>query len=150
MKRPLRTFASLVGAAVIIFGGLLVTTSPASADPPPPCYGASCNGKDPHALGCDGWVAYTIASFPVNYGSSTVLLRYSTWCHANWTTVSTPGSNLGVFAWVENAYGDRYNTGAVNGGNSWTAMVNGVPLARSCAVDNAGYSFANPGCTGWN
>ena len=149
-KSPLRMFVSVVGTAVIVLGGLLATASPAAADPPPPCYGASCNGKDPHALGCDGWVAYTIASFPVNYGTSTILLRYSTWCHANWTTVSTPGINLGVFAWVENAYGDRYNVGAVEHGNSWTAMVNGIPLARSCAADNAGYSLANPGCTGWN
>jgi hypothetical protein len=148
MKLSLRTFASLLGTAVIAFGGLLVTASPAAADPQPPCYEWGCNGKDPHTLGCDQ-SAYTITSFPINYGSASVLLRYSTRCHANWTTISTPGYNIGANAWIENTYGDWYSVGAVSYGNAWTAMVNGYPLARSCAVDNVSYTWANPGCTAW-
>jgi len=61
-KSPLRMFVSVVGTAVIALGGLLATASPAAAGIPSPCYGASCNGQDPHALGCDSMGAYTIAS----------------------------------------------------------------------------------------
>jgi hypothetical protein len=134
--------------AALLTGGLWASSA-AHADPTPPCYGASCNGKDPHALGCDGSFARTLASFPVSGGTATLSLRYSDWCHANWALVSTPGNNFGVDFWVENSYKDNESAGAVSGTSAWTDMVNGIPTARACAVDNFKYPPTHPGCTGW-
>lgn len=143
--RVLLTTGALLG---LIMGGM---PTAAHADPTPPCYGSSCNGKDPHALGCDGSFARTIASIPVGApGSATLNLRYSDWCHANWAMVATPGPNSGVNYWVENANGDKQYGGAADYTNTWTNMVNGVPLARACAVDNYKYPPTKPGCTSWN
>jgi len=112
-----------------------VVAPAARADPPPPCYGSGCNGKDPQATGCSGSFAYTVASFTVDYGYIRVMLRYSDWCHANWTTVSIQQyapADGGEF-WVENTYGNKQYYGFDVGQYStfWTNMVNGIPKARS-------------------
>jgi uncharacterized membrane protein len=141
--------ASLLAAAA----GVAVPAV-AHADPPPPCYGSSCNGKDPQATGCAGSFAYTVASFTIDYGKVSVLLRYSDWCHANWTTISIQQyapADAGEF-WVQNKNGDAqyYGFDVLSGYSTyWTNMVNGIPLARSCVQDNV--SYPNPGghCTGW-
>ena len=130
-----------------------VVAPAARADPPPPCYGSGCNGKDPQATGCSGSFAYTVASFTVDYGYIRVMLRYSDWCHANWTTVSIQQyapADGGEF-WVENTYGNKQYYGFDVGQYStfWTNMVNGIPKARSCEFDNVTYNGTNPGCTGW-
>ena len=143
-------FVSLLAAGVSF-----VVPTAAHADPPPPCYGSSCNGKDPQATGCAGSFAYTVASFNIDSGAVTVALRYSDWCHSNWTTVYVHNilpADGGEF-WVQNTSGDAqyYGFDTLNGtGSYWTNMVNGIPLARSCVHDDNSYpDSSHPGCTGW-
>jgi hypothetical protein len=145
----------IVGALTLATAGVVAGPGAARADPPPPCYGASCNGKDPQALGCAGSFAYTVASFNMDYGGVTIALRYSDWCHANWTTAYVhPNAYAdGAEFWVQNKNGDAqyYGFDTLDGpGGYWTNMVNGLPLARSCVQDDVSYPDPNyPGCTGW-
>jgi Protein of unknown function (DUF2690) len=147
----------LVTAAALALAaaGSAAVAPAAHADPTPPCYGASCNGKDPESLGCAGSNAFTVSSFNIDYGVVTISLRYSDWCHANWT-VATVHNELpadGAEFWVQNQNGDSayYGVNTLSDyGNYWTDMVNGVPLARACVVDDVSFpSFQHPGCTGW-
>jgi len=124
----------------------------AQATPIPPCSGAGCNGLDPQTTGCGG-SAYTVASFNFDNGAVTALLRYSTWCHANWTTLSIHNylpADSGEF-WVQNQNNNAqyYSFDTLSGATStWTNMVNGIPLARSCVQDNV--SYPNGHCTLWH
>lgn len=142
--------AARTGCALLFGAAVLIAPVAAHADPPPPCYGSSCNGKDPRALGCDGvGNSEYLGSVPVNGGQQTLYLRYSYWCHSNWALLVTPNINLGANFWVVNTYGDRYDAVGVDYQNSWTAMVNGVPEAQACVVDNRQYPPSSPGCTAW-
>jgi hypothetical protein len=150
--RMIRTtaLASLLAAIA-----MMAVPGTAHADPPPPCYGSSCNGKDPQALGCAGSFAYTVASFNIDRGAVTIALRYSDWCHSNWATAYVHNvlpADGGEF-WVQNKNGDAqyYGFDTLNGtGSYWTSMVNGLPLARSCVNDDISYPDSrHPGCTGW-
>jgi hypothetical protein len=156
-----RKAARMLRAAVFVslLAGMASLALPAvaHADPPPPCYGSSCNGKDPQATGCAGsFFTSTVASFNIDSGAVTVTLRYSDWCHANWATVYVHDilpAEGGEF-WVQNTNGDAqyYGYDTLSGtGGYWTNMVNGVPLARSCVNDDLSYPDPNhPGCTGWH
>jgi hypothetical protein len=104
------------------------------------CYAASCNGQDPHQMGCDQ-DATTIDQIDTSEG--TVLLRWSNTCQANWTTVNNV-SIFGINFWVENKAGSKqsYGWGFAGPASGWSNMVNGHNiLARACD-DN--------GCTGWH
>lgn len=53
------------------------------------CYGSSCHGQDPNAMGCSGWTVMRL----LDEGSSGAVwteLRYSNGssCYSNWTKVS--------------------------------------------------------------
>jgi Protein of unknown function (DUF2690) len=100
-------------------------------------------------MGCAGSNAYSVASFNIDHNDVTVTLRYSDWCHANWTTLSVHPHAVADSGWfsVQNKNGDEQDGdfGTFGGATTiWTYMVNGVPAAESC-VDTG----AESGCTGW-
>jgi hypothetical protein len=76
----------------------------------------------------------------------TVYLRWSAYCEANWAQISDPGQDSEDDApdWYVQTYDG--NKGFPLGGQ-YTSMVNGVELARACAIP---YAETTPGCTGWN
>jgi uncharacterized membrane protein len=163
MRIHIQALVTTAAVALATAGSAIVAPA-AHADPTPPCYGASCNGKDPENIGCAGSNAFTVSSFniggnmlPVDGGGAviTISLRYSDWCHANWTVATVHGNYPGDAAefWVQNRNGDSayYGVNTLSDyGNYWTNMVNGVPLARACVVDEVSFpSFQHPGCTGW-
>ncbi len=104
------------------------------------CYAATCNGQDPHAMGCD---QDEVTLDQIDTAEGTVILRWSNACQANWTTVHNV-SIFGINFWVENAAGSKQSYGWGFGGaaSGWSNMVNGHNiLARACDDD---------GCTGWH
>ena len=65
----------------------------------PPCYGSTCNGKDPATTGCSNTAngpVYILQSATIWDGATAVggvELRYSQWCNARWSrTYSYIGS----------------------------------------------------------
>lgn len=135
--------ASILAAAMAV-SALVMVPGAAHADPTPPCYGDSCTGKDPQSMGCAGDNAYSVASF--TWGTVTVILRYSDWCHANWAVASNPGQT-GADFYVENASNEAQyaSVNQNNGYYAWTSMVDGTVLARACLFQG----LSSP-CTGWN
>jgi hypothetical protein len=142
-RRAARTILrkpSILVIAIATTAVLALVPGTAHADPTPPCYGDTCTGLDPQAMGCGGDTAYDVASFTAE--DATVILRYSDWCHANWALVITTAGHGEDFD-VENTSGEaQYYTVPLNG-ESWTNMVDGTVLARACLFDGL-Y------CTGWN
>ena len=144
-------------ALALVAAGSVAVAPAAHAKTTFPCYGASCNGKDPESTGCAGSNASTVSSFNIDYGVVTISLRYSALCHANWAvaTVHNQVPADGGEFWVQNQNGDSAYYGfdtLSDYGNYWTNMVNGVPLARACVTDDVSFPGTeppNPGCTGW-
>jgi uncharacterized membrane protein len=162
MRIHIQALLTTAALALATAGSAMVAPA-AHADPTPPCYGASCNGKDPQSTGCSS-DASTVSSFgiggnmlPIDGGGAVVTIsyRYSGWCGANWAVATVHNmfpDDAGEF-WVENKLGNSAYYGfdtLSDYGNYWTNMVNGIPLARACVVDNVSFpSFQHPGCTAW-
>ncbi len=106
------------------------------------CYGASCAGLDPNGTGCNDSRAYTVSYAAVG-SLGWVYEIYSPDCASNWTfsranstqqVIKTTAWNCtdhamprcdGVSGYQEgNSYGLTYG---------WSPMVNGIPIAQSCA-----------------
>jgi len=87
-------------AGAISIGAILGTLAPASAHvtSKPKCYGHTCRGKDPNAMGCDK-DAYTLTA--THSREIKVELRYSARCDARWarTTTLHPHHNY-ISAWL--------------------------------------------------
>lgn len=133
---------SILTIAIATTAALALIPGTAHADPTPPCYGDTCTGLDPQAMGCGGDTAYNVASFD-EYGV-TVILRYSDWCHANWAlAIVTTADQGGADFEVENTSGEEQSWRVPLNGEAWTNMVDGTVLARACIY----YEIA---CTGWN
>jgi hypothetical protein len=140
MRFSLARLPSLLAVAAMAATTLVVAPAAAHADPTPPCYGPSCNGKDPQALGCAGGNGSSLTSLTVNNGDGVLTLRYSSWCHANWALM-TSRSGIGYSYYVENKNGDKQG-GGISDFSGWTKMVNGVPKARACMTGTTT-------CTAW-
>lgn len=108
----------------------------------PPCYGSTCVGKDPQALGCssDGQDLETVSAIG---GGASITLRYSAWCGANWVRLDGPSYWPPAY-WVETADGQKEATTG-----SWTMMVDGTQLARG-AICSYNYSSCDPNYTRWH
>lgn len=110
----------------------------ASANASPPCSWASCNGLDPHAMGCDVG-ASTMDEFTY---SAYFELRYSSTCHAVWTRVTSQVDYNTIFGQVRayQTYPTSLNSPTylvygvqARAGTYWTAMVSYGYWVRSCA-----------------
>jgi hypothetical protein len=103
------------------------------------CYASSCNGKDPHATGCDR-DAQTVAS--ATDGTAQIHLRWSNTCQANWTQILNV-SLLGAHFWVANKNKVRqdYTLGRFDAASGWTNMVDGHNISAQACDDRI--------CTDW-
>jgi len=95
-----RSIARLCALGLVV-AGMLIQPISASAKTiiKPGCYGTSCNGKDPQAMGC-ATDARTIANRVGN--GVRVELRYSKRCDARWarSTNITGYPGLWIYAYV--------------------------------------------------
>jgi len=106
------------------------------------CYGASCAGLDPNGTGCNDRNAYTVSYAAVG-SLGWVYEIYSPDCASNWTfsRANSTQQVIKVTAWncadhamprCNGAYG--YQEGNWYGLTyGWSPMVNGIPIAQSCA-----------------
>lgn len=119
----------LIVGLVLAAGSLLALATPASAAG---CYGASCTGRDPQAMGCSSG-ARTLDSFPV--GGVLFELRYSPACNAAWTRANGGPANQ-FFAQIrgslsQSGYGPAIGT-QVTTSSDWTGMYSYGLWVRAC------------------
>lgn len=130
LRKALRLCVSLLATVAIsvgVAGPVAAAPTDAGATIAAGCYGASCNGQDPAAMGCAG-DAYTPAH--INTAQGFIELRYSPSCAANWGRITS--SYSGQWVWVQNTFGNSYQAWVPGGGNAvWTPMVNGTVAARA-------------------
>jgi hypothetical protein len=113
----------------------------------PPCYGASCVGEDPTMTNPQGVscadTAVDLATVRSASDGYSVTLRWSNWCHANWTRwpSDTPSS-------ASSGFFTRTSDGHVEWSRGYyTYMVNGYETAQACIIP---YSPPHtPICSGW-
>jgi Protein of unknown function (DUF2690) len=90
-SRSGRAALALPLALIFALGALLVPVG--SAQAAAGCYAASCNGKDPEAMNCDG--ATTKDEFSTSGGHFRIEMRVSAVCSAAWTRITTKPGILG-------------------------------------------------------
>ena len=112
----------------------------------PACFGATCNGKDPHAYACDT-NAVTLDEFSIWMGDgyTRIQLRKSAWCGAAWARylyASYPGYGTIQLKWYScqaansscfvGMYEKPFN------GNNWTKMGGYAYWKRACLKEHFG------------
>ncbi|MEV7420757.1 DUF2690 domain-containing protein [Streptomyces sp. NPDC089919] len=139
MKRSLGVLLLSLGLVAAPLGGVAAAKGGGqSADGHPAarasagCYGSSCTGRDPIAMGCSG-DAITVEGKSTTSGR--IELRYSSACGANWARLV---NGAGYYYQVDNARGEESHFTA-SSANSWTDMVDGTVYARAC-VYNSGWT----------
>lgn len=77
---------------------ILILLTPSGSAMAAGCNGTSCNGKDPHLMGCDGSTSQIIGTVIWSGPSGTLWtsLRYSPsgTCYANWTKTWNQNNNV--------------------------------------------------------
>lgn len=151
--RRLPTRAAAAALAMTAFGLLTGPAAHASVPGAPPCYGSSCVGRDPNislngascVSGYEGSeAAYDVETIGLQgYGSTSVTLRYSPLCGANWARWN---GGISLDYWVETKDGRRASAYG-NQGPAWTTMVDGTQLARVCIF--SGFDDTE-NCSGWH
>ena len=134
-----------IGVGMATLGTLVVGggVTPASAAG---CYGYSCNGKGPSAMGCDA-DAFTAVNKQIK--TVTIELRHSWTCAASWVRITGgPGDS----ATVTNTDGLQMSKKLGSGGGSdWSAMVVNTTnmQAQACGKDVLNGERDQTGCTAW-
>jgi len=148
-----RTVAILF-AMIAVCGSLLVS-GPAQASTTTAavyCYGSSCAGRDPSAMGCAS-DAYTVdVVFVDRLGRYEGLeLRYSSACNANWARLS---AQVYYGAWVSMCVVNDANrndlqcTGSFRNSYRWSPMIDGskrVFASVGYSLDSGGSGNARTG-----
>ncbi len=133
-----------IGLGTAALGSLVVgvNVTPAAAVG---CYGYSCNGKGPSAMGCD---ADAVTAVNKQIKTVYIELRHSWNCGASWVRI-TGGSK--DYAWVKNSDGAQYRKDLGSGGGSdWSAMVANIGAsmwAQACGHDRLNNTGDQEGCT---
>ena len=158
-SRLLRPFANCVAIALLAFGiGAGISLHSVVVARAASCYSSSCIGLDPNQSGCNDSSAYTVSYAPVAQPPNGptvgwVYEIYSANCASNWT-FSRANSQMRVIyatAWNCNDYSCRYQynfeqTAWYNTTYGWSPMVDGIPIAQSCADYVVPYSNDAHGC----
>ncbi|MFI9271070.1 DUF2690 domain-containing protein [Kitasatospora sp. NPDC052896] len=130
-------------ALLLAVGGLSSIPALSTAAHAASCSGGSCPGLDPVAAGCDD-DAITVATTTV--AGTTVELRWSGSCNANWAEAQTT-ADLATIE-VHNALEEVQSTGNADDDEPEdivTPMVNGTADAWVCGTTFAGFSS----CSSW-
>lgn len=150
----LRRALPLLLTAIAVCGSLLAG-APAQAAPQTAavyCYGASCAGKDPSAMGCapDAYTVHVV--FVDRLGRYEGLeLRYSPACNANWARLS---AQVYYGAWVSMCVvndanrNDLHCTGSFRNSYRWSPMIDGskrVFASVGYSLDSGGSGNARTG-----
>lgn len=156
-SRP-RRFATLVVFALVAFGiGAALTLHSGVVARAGSCYSSSCIGGDPNQTGCNDSSAYTVSYAAVGQPSGTrvgwVYEIYSPNCASNWT-FSRANSTMRIITVTAVNCSDyscrgQYNYQYANWYNTtygWSPMVDGIPIAYSCADYVVPYSNDAHGC----
>lgn len=150
MRSVLRRLGVAASTLAVTAGSALLLAPSAHASDPdaPACYGAGCVGKSPYVVNRAGVScaadAYDVVTIGLaGYGSTSVTLRYSPSCAANWARWNG-GTSLDY--WVQTADG---RTASGYGGSApyYTTMVDGTQLARVCVY--SGFD-GTQNCSGWH
>jgi hypothetical protein len=146
--------------ALTLAGAMTVAAAPANAVPQasPPCFGPTCVGRDPNLGNSAGrcvdysrQIAYVYSpiSDPAHGAvDEKVALIFSDWCGSNWAKLLQVANFDAAYTryWVQ-SYDKHQEYGS---GGWYSPMVDGVQLARACAMDQSG-SFENAyKCTLWH
>lgn len=135
-----------IGLGVATLGSLVVGTgvTPAAAVG---CYGYSCNGKGPSAMGCDA-DAFTATNKRIS--TITVELRHSWACGASWVRITGGPNDSATVTNSPDGLQMSKKLGS-GGGSDWSAMVvNSTNMkARACGKDILNNEPDATGCTNW-
>jgi hypothetical protein len=140
-----RSAALVVAALVASFALTVVRDRPADAAG---CYGNTCTGRDPIAMGCSG-DARTIDRFSAGFR---VELRYSARCDAAW--VKAIGTTSSRYRGAIHGFSSRsapypyvvYGTGTPTRDGTYSLMVSFRSWVAACQEYNAS-GWSTQGCT---
>ncbi|WP_172803257.1 DUF2690 domain-containing protein [Alloactinosynnema sp. L-07] len=141
-----RFLRTVLAALVLAFGFLIPAAGTATAAPA--CYGQSCYGQDPNAMGCTG--IETLDSFEHPSRLVKVELRRSYGCNAAWVRYTNPHGHTGaVYTKSLSTAGmaTRKNLAAYPNESGRTAMVSFSETVIGCYafyIDSVGW---NTTCT---
>lgn len=146
-----RHFLLVLLALVAALSATVLTAAPAQAVTG--CFGATCNGQDPHEMNCDSDPGLqTIYEFTY---SARFELRYSPACKASWTRVTSPVTYNTIFGQIRAHYTYPTSLGhptalvygvQARAGTTWTRMVNADYWERSCV--SSWFNAIPIACTG--
>jgi hypothetical protein len=141
MSPFVRRAAARVLVVLTLLAGAVVgsSASPALAVG---CYGATCTGKDPQAMGCSTG-AVTLEEFTYYY--TRVELRKSTACNAQWTRATNPAGTPATSCndmWVATRgytsadvlKGSEIQQTVCGQGQTWTTMRSNGEWVRGCVI----------------
>ncbi len=135
--------------AVLLIGiGVMAPVNPANAAG---CWGQSCYGKDPEAMGCGGSTVRNLDQFEYEGRSVTVELRYSPNCYAVWTRYRNFwGHDGAVYTKSMSTEGmaTRKEFAQYREETGWTAMVSFTEKVRGCYTFFIQYHGWETKCTG--
>lgn len=133
---------SLPLSGVLPLGG---TSTAHAAAATPPCWGATCFGKDPYALGCANNITEVKAldqSNGVTY--ATVWNDYSITCNANWTQgQATASATGGIYIYIQDSNGHRQCYPGTSCPDFGSQFYTGGAIAWTNMVDGTGPAWAN-------
>jgi hypothetical protein len=123
--------------ALTIMGIPVASTITAPAALAAPCWGSSCENKDPAITGCSSGATATSPRTPIIYQGQNVgwiEQRYSYACNSNWArgylSRPIPGFSLKVTQCAERQTGP-YEPGFQYGGTWYTNMTDGYPPVKA-------------------
>lgn len=147
--RTSRRLVTVVLTSVALISPQLLSSVPAQAfvAGQPPCNGATCVGKSPNIVNREGTSCASDATDLVTVvWGATYVLRYSSFCHANWVKSYMAGSG-GVPAGPNTccSYYAQTKNGHVERGDSYySPMVDGTQSAGCGSLEGVYFAGMTP------